>query len=578
MATNPVVTVAPETTPTKYAPTNAGSTYGDLEMTKYLYESGLQNIFNTYQQNISKLNSQQQQQVQDAYYVRELSKKYLGEYASNVGVGDVSGNLIDVYSDYQKNISSIKENYGNLSFNLQQQYQSERFNTLSNIMKTQYQIDVAKKDEVFNKVLSEITYGDKEDKYSYLDSMKSQLNSDDYLTLFNTLKEEDRLNEVKTANKELTNLMFSQEITADSYNKLEGLRDVVGEEAYISARQNLVSKQTEDIVYNMLYGTEGEEPLAYLDSIKSQVGDDVYDALYSQFYDDFKTGLIGRIDSGMYGLDAEGKPLGSPLDTIEKYKDILTPKDYETMKATYAEQEARTEEYYSAFDYKNITSQELSAGVANPDYIGEDYDFAINTRFDEGINASSEGFKDSAGNKYFVAISSVDSEKLNVTGQELFDEYSIKAESDDALTDTPQNGYMMDYAVTDENGQTSTKTFVYKNGTWYRTVKENPITNDEMKLWVMGSDNSKELTDGVYLKDNWIGNDTFTINGVDFVAKALGKKYDINFYNEMTPEISDAVAKFKEVHGNSIPNKSVVAQNGKLYYYIDGKIQELVKK
>ena len=36
-----------------------------------------------------------------------MSKKYLGEYASNVGIGDVSGNLIDIYANYAENLSYI---------------------------------------------------------------------------------------------------------------------------------------------------------------------------------------------------------------------------------------------------------------------------------------------------------------------------------------------------------------------------------------------------------------------------------------------------------------------------------------
>ena len=67
----------------------AGGKNGSLEIQKYLYETGLQNIFNDYNKQIANLDASKQKEIEDAYYVRELSKKYLGEYASNTGIGDV---------------------------------------------------------------------------------------------------------------------------------------------------------------------------------------------------------------------------------------------------------------------------------------------------------------------------------------------------------------------------------------------------------------------------------------------------------------------------------------------------------
>lgn len=104
------------------APTNATP----AEYAKYLYDSGLQNVFNDYQQNIATLNQQEQKQLQDAYYIREMSRKYLGEYASNLGISDVSGNLIDIYSQYQQNIGEITQQSDMLALNLQQQFQQQQ--------------------------------------------------------------------------------------------------------------------------------------------------------------------------------------------------------------------------------------------------------------------------------------------------------------------------------------------------------------------------------------------------------------------------------------------------------------------
>jgi hypothetical protein len=92
----------------------------------YLYDVGLQNIFQDYQKSIATLNQQEQQSLQDAYYIREMSKKYLGEYASNVGVGDVSGNLLDIYGQYQQAVSGVRSQTDMAELGLQQQYDAQK--------------------------------------------------------------------------------------------------------------------------------------------------------------------------------------------------------------------------------------------------------------------------------------------------------------------------------------------------------------------------------------------------------------------------------------------------------------------
>jgi hypothetical protein len=92
----------------------------------YLYDVGLQNVFQDYQKSIATLNQQEQQSLQDAYYIREMSKKYLGEYASNVGIGDVSGNLLDIYGQYQQAVSGIRSDTNMAELGLQQQYDARK--------------------------------------------------------------------------------------------------------------------------------------------------------------------------------------------------------------------------------------------------------------------------------------------------------------------------------------------------------------------------------------------------------------------------------------------------------------------
>jgi hypothetical protein len=118
----------------------SASKLGQLQYSKYLYESGLQNIFNDYQTNVQRLEQQEKESLQQAYYLKEISKKYLGEYASNVGIGNVSGNLLDIYSQYASNIANIDKEFTNLELNLNREYMLERMKTFNDILETQFEI------------------------------------------------------------------------------------------------------------------------------------------------------------------------------------------------------------------------------------------------------------------------------------------------------------------------------------------------------------------------------------------------------------------------------------------------------
>ena len=118
----------------------SASKLGQLQYNKYLYESGLQNIFNDYQTNVQRLQQQEKESLQQAYYLKEISKKYLGEYASNVGIGNVSGNLLDIYSQYASNITNIDKEFTNLELNLNREYMLQRMQTFNDILETQFEI------------------------------------------------------------------------------------------------------------------------------------------------------------------------------------------------------------------------------------------------------------------------------------------------------------------------------------------------------------------------------------------------------------------------------------------------------
>lgn len=159
----------------------------NFEIQKYLYESGLQNIFNDYQKNISNLDKNKQKEIQDAYYVKELSKKYLGEYASNQDIGDVSGNLLSIYGQYQDNINDINANFGELEFGLENAYLDKKNEYELGLMDTEMQMNNAKQEEIRQKELGEIMYNFKTEMFpdgmnsqEYLDSVRDKIGEQAY--------------------------------------------------------------------------------------------------------------------------------------------------------------------------------------------------------------------------------------------------------------------------------------------------------------------------------------------------------------------------------------------------------------
>lgn len=158
------------------------------EYSKFLYDTGLQNVFNNYQQGMAKVGEQEQKQLQDAYFIREMSKKYLGEYASNIGIGDVSGNLMDIYGQYQQNISSIQQNYDALSLNLQQTYDQQQQDLFSQAMQRQMEIDQGERTEAISQIGFNVATGNTGGKtwLEYLNSERDagRLTQAEYGTLY----------------------------------------------------------------------------------------------------------------------------------------------------------------------------------------------------------------------------------------------------------------------------------------------------------------------------------------------------------------------------------------------------------
>jgi len=107
------------------------SALGQFDARRFLMDAGLDNVFNFYQRNMNVLDVKEKQTLQDAYYIRELSRKYLGEYASTLGIGDVSGNLMDIFGKYQENVIATRTAYDAERIKLQDAYETARINIMA---------------------------------------------------------------------------------------------------------------------------------------------------------------------------------------------------------------------------------------------------------------------------------------------------------------------------------------------------------------------------------------------------------------------------------------------------------------
>lgn len=168
----------------------AGGKNGSLEIQKYLYETGLQNIFNDYNKQIASLDASKQKEIEDAYYVRELSKKYLGEYASNIGIGDVSGQILDIYGNYQSNMNEINANFNELQTGLESSYNEKKNEYELGLLQTQMDIETVEQQEQLEKDLEEINYNislglypEGMDAQEYLDSVRNKIGESNYWSL-----------------------------------------------------------------------------------------------------------------------------------------------------------------------------------------------------------------------------------------------------------------------------------------------------------------------------------------------------------------------------------------------------------
>jgi hypothetical protein len=244
---------------------------GGYDTQKYLLETGLQNIFNLYNQKIGSLDAEKQKEIEDAYYIRELSKKYLGEYASNLGIGDVSGDLLNIYGNYQQNINAINQHFAELAFGYETEFQKQKMDYEYKLADVQAQIS---EEERMNKIaeikhnLTTENYPDNMSRAEYIESIRTTIGEQEYWALKAGISEEERMNKIAEIKHNLTTENYPDNMSRAEY--IESIRTTIGEQEYwaLKTEEELIAsnQKLSELLGNMdSYDTQ-EEWDAHIDA------------------------------------------------------------------------------------------------------------------------------------------------------------------------------------------------------------------------------------------------------------------------------------------------------------------------
>lgn len=246
----------------------ASSANPELEFQKYLYQVGLENVFSQYQKNIANLDSARQKDIQDAYFIREMSKKYLGEYASNTGIGDVSGNLIDIYGNYAENLSGINANYSALEAGYENKMLEESQKISQQLLGTDIQLKISGYEQTTIEAQGVISRGVQTGDYGGYDNVEDYINSLD-------LPEDTKQDFIEWANSENDAFESSAfvQIKGNGTNQTDLDRFGLDAQPYLDLRYYTNADIMDGYAYSrngIMYGVETIEtaiPQSYLDEI-----------------------------------------------------------------------------------------------------------------------------------------------------------------------------------------------------------------------------------------------------------------------------------------------------------------------
>ena len=549
LVSNPMQTPSPQTPPQ--------NPYGDLEITKHLYKTGLQNIFNDYQKNVANLDSAKQQSLQDAYTIKRLSKKYLGEYASNVGVGDVSDHLLDIYGNYQQNLQSIQQNFGELQMGLEKEFQQERERMTAELMLTKHNIEVAKMGEVANQILFNAIHGNTEgmSPFEYLEKHRADMGEQNYQAAHDVLYqqvfeevatniqqgffgyEEDESGEmVRRTNPEEYLRQFKGVLTESHYNMFQGA---------------LPSRMGMDVAFNIAKGDyQGfESGFEYLESIRSNLSQEEYISYYSAIRENVVRELQVRAEEQFFGYrdgeDGEREMVSAQeyLDQIDRlYGDVLGS-DFEF--SYYRERielnKNIIEEQTTPIEVRNISSRQIfdpeqGSTVDNPHY-AEDldlYGYSLFSGDDFGTDSQVYSIE---GQRYVQINSSLDHDEVG--RERRGDDFSSISSLD--VTDE----FNQEYGRPPHNGDvffhSSGVVLRREGGNWHRmeTLSDNTMkpSHTEMALWDTDNDDQGLMS----IDTKWPAKDVISIGGREYKVDGSDVGWD---------GVPDEVKRlFEQVHG-----------------------------
>lgn len=555
------------------------SPYGMSELNNYLYDSGLQNVFKDYQENIASLNASEQQNLEDAYYLREMSKKYLGEYASNTGIGDVSGNLLDIYGNYQKSKADIKANYDVLEMNLTQEYRAEKTALFNEKMKEQYDMELADFEEGSQEIMFNAVTGNYDtelyaDEWEYLDAMKESgdLSTSDYQKAYGSMYST-MIDRIQT---NLTNENYEGFENAEEYINSFG-KLIAGDKSMLQGISNQIGKQNQitDIIKNLTtknYG-EGVNGLDYLESVRETIGPEAYQTHYASIYADLVQEAFGD-ENGIRYFDPETM-------TIDEYVKSYVDKGLSTTHAKeLKEYLAPMVERYEMARYDTSIGDQKSET-----YIGDDYNFHVNTG-GENVGKGSYMYQDANRVKSFAVLDDSEADG-EVSGWYASHEDLMKTFKDENKGANPKTGNEVEFsAYNSETEETQTFSYVYQNGRWHRMVQENHIDPTDMALWknTKGTGkfdaNGRKITtgedfeidnryDGRSLFDwkHWNEADTFIYKGKKYVEgeESDGLPDGVDGVSGSDSRSLGLIKLFNDVHGDPSTGDAVVYYNNNFY-------------
>lgn len=546
----------------------AESPYGDLELSKYLYETGLQDVFKDYKENVERLSQKEQQSLQDAYYVKELSKKYAGEYASNQGVGDVSGHLMDIYSNYQKNIGDIKENYDALELNLEQEYQRQKMAGFQNILETEYKIEVAKLDEKQQELLFNIGAGNTDgmNPFEYLEEHKDELGDSRYQATYGALVQQTK-QDIQT---NLENGNFGEHDNPEDY--INEFSDYLSDSDLDTlkgfAREYSQNEHYQEVQSNLEQGEYGgfDTALEYVESEQENLPKSEYRQLRSQVYNEFVEEVSNNLQSGFYGFDENGKKIEDPMKYLEQQKDKLSSAHYKELKEqidwVQSEAEDNSTEVYS---YNDPQSESYDPDFDPTYYLGDT----------PGVSKDSEVFEiKGVDNRQFVRVDQSVLEDENATNfvdnEELFEHFREEHKDSTLVNNTIIEKDGTRYVYKDEEG----------GGNWYRLISTNGVhgtktlAEQRQQNWYDAGDGKSP--DGAYQthgdEKKSEQRDTLTVNGITYVED----KNEEGTFHQSEENLNDqqrrVYEEFKRVHGQRNPmNEKLVKIRPSSVVFVDGR-------